>query len=395
MTPREIYAERKRPLVETYAHLEQDLLFGVLDALPCPAALLNLQGQTAYANEKAEALPISFFQIDWNDDERMAAGLTERRACHVPLRWPLEAGRDFAGVAELYPLTAGDRPVGALLLFKPSPIPLQKDLPPTVSSAMRTARERVRRFSLLAGPVFFLAEPHCGAAELARELHDLSAPEQPLAELTAASGQARSLDSVEQRLISPEGGSVLWEPAQELTVADLSRLLAWGEFSTTRLLILLPWRDACSDYSALFECAGGLTVSVPPLRRRPEDILPAAQHYLSVHAPAVGALASAFAEETKRALTLYDWPDNLRTLQQVVLDAALACHGNAIEPSDLSLPVAAEEAPLRQSRSHFTLHRIEQALAVHGRSVEGKRKAAQELGIGLSTLYRLLSENPL
>ncbi|MCL2084537.1 MAG: hypothetical protein FWH06_04670, partial [Oscillospiraceae bacterium] len=45
----------------------------------------------------------------------------------------------------------------------------------------------------------------------------------------------------------------------------------------------------------------------------------------------------------------------------------------------------------RRARHTFTYARIDALLAVYGNTTEGKRRAAKELGIGLSTLYRLLA----
>ncbi len=62
-----------------------------------------------------------------------------------------------------------------------------------------------------------------------------------------------------------------------------------------------------------------------------------------------------------------------------------------------SEPSVAPEGPeisgnLSRQRDDFTRQRIQKMLDIHGHTVEGKREAARQLGIGLSTLYRLMSD---
>ena len=61
---------------------------------------------------------------------------------------------------------------------------------------------------------------------------------------------------------------------------------------------------------------------------------------------------------------------------------------------ELTVPVRRKTAPvsLRRAQHKYTYARIEALIAIHGDTTEGKRRAAKELGIGLSTLYRLLAK---
>jgi DNA-binding NtrC family response regulator len=80
----------------------------------------------------------------------------------------------------------------------------------------------------------------------------------------------------------------------------------------------------------------GVEVVLPPLRQRPNDLLPLAHEILSEHE---GLRLSPAAAE---ALLAHGWPGNVRELKQVLRLAAILCEGGVIEPRDLRL-----EPPLR------------------------------------------------
>src|SRR5579872_3472336 len=69
---------------------------------------------------------------------------------------------------------------------------------------------------------------------------------------------------------------------------------------------------------------------VPPLRERLEDIVPLANHFLSINFP-----DTTLAEETLDALETHSWPGNVRELRNVVLAAAMNSENNLIRLRDL------------------------------------------------------------
>ncbi|HEY6909941.1 MAG TPA: sigma 54-interacting transcriptional regulator [Myxococcales bacterium] len=147
----------------------------------------------------------------------------------------------------------------------------------------------------------------------------------------------------------------------------------------------------------LFYRLRGVTVELPPLRARPADILPLAEHFL----PPQRMLAA----DARARLLSYRWPGNVRELRHVVQLAALLSESQVIRAHALQFDEAAEpwqprvcegEAPaLPQSavdlrgRSLGELEEmaIRSAMARHG----GNRRAvSQELGIARSSLLRKL-----
>src|SRR5207249_3571797 len=64
-------------------------------------------------------------------------------------------------------------------------------------------------------------------------------------------------------------------------------------------------------------------IDVPPLRDRPEDIVPLAMHYLAIAARSAGRVGLALSEAQKAALLEYDWPGNIRELEHVIERAVI------------------------------------------------------------------------
>ncbi len=129
-------------------------------------------------------------------------------------------------------------------------------------------------------------------------------------------------------------------------------------------------------------------IALAPLRQRPEDILPLAEHFLarlrrSLRKPVIG-----FTPEAQERLRAYAWPGNVRELENVVERAVILAHGDRIGLAELSLLPVPAPAPEDGGELKALEHAaILQALADTGGN---RRLAARRLGIGLRTLqYRL------
>jgi DNA-binding NtrC family response regulator len=148
-------------------------------------------------------------------------------------------------------------------------------------------------------------------------------------------------------------------------------------------------------------------VAIPPLRERRGDIPALARHLLTRIARQPGMRGLGITDEALGLLSGYDWPGNVRQLQNALFRAAILCDGDALTASDFphiashSAPrkavAAASEAgvTLYLADGHMrTLDAIEAdviRLAIghyRGRMTE----VARRLGIGRSTLYRKLAE---
>jgi DNA-binding NtrC family response regulator len=128
-----------------------------------------------------------------------------------------------------------------------------------------------------------------------------------------------------------------------------------------------------------------ITVSLPPLRERREDIRLLVPYFLEQNAAYGRKRISAAALQ---CLEVYPWPGNVRELQHVIQRAVILCAGDEIQPQDL--PAEVREGQRSTTPTTGSLEGIErQHIITILKQVGGHRaKAAALLGIDPKTLYR-------
>ena len=153
----------------------------------------------------------------------------------------------------------------------------------------------------------------------------------------------------------------------------------------------------------LFFRLNGITLRVPPLRERHEDIEDLAKHFVALNGRALGRTVPAtLTEEALQLLKEYPWPGNIRELRNVIERAVLIAEGERIQAADLSIQghrkVAAsslegaandtdERARLIHELSEVERRRIVDALT---RCAGNQTMAAELLGISRRTLVTRL-----
>jgi DNA-binding NtrC family response regulator len=139
-----------------------------------------------------------------------------------------------------------------------------------------------------------------------------------------------------------------------------------------------------------------VTIRIPPLRERREDVPLLAEHFAAKHGRAEGATVSS---EARELLQAYDWPGNVRELENVIARALALNPSGVVVPADL--PERLRDVPVEPARglplpSGFrpTLDELERRYAalVLSESAGNKTRAAELLGIDRKTLYRILGE---
>ena len=78
----------------------------------------------------------------------------------------------------------------------------------------------------------------------------------------------------------------------------------------------------------------GISIDLPPLRERPEDIRALAEHFLRQYAAESGSIAKTLSAPALGLLTGYPWPGNIRELENIIRSVALFAEGQVIEASD-------------------------------------------------------------
>ncbi len=132
-------------------------------------------------------------------------------------------------------------------------------------------------------------------------------------------------------------------------------------------------------------------IVLPPLRERPTDIIPMAEHILRQASRRLGKRIAGFSNEAQELLRGYPWPGNIRELQNVIERAAILCREGRIAPTHLNLaPHPSTQAVVGPKTLRDLEH--EAILAALAANEGNRRKAAEQLGIGLRTLYARLKE---
>ena len=143
----------------------------------------------------------------------------------------------------------------------------------------------------------------------------------------------------------------------------------------------------------LFYRISAISVHLPPLRERHDDILPLAGAFLKRFAAQASRDIRGFSADALERLTAFDWPGNVRQLQNEIQRGVLLCEGGEISAADLSITNAQSSIVVpvgEELDTNFTLlEGVERNVIVQTlKAVEGnKLEAAKRLGIGRQTLY--------
>jgi DNA-binding NtrC family response regulator len=101
------------------------------------------------------------------------------------------------------------------------------------------------------------------------------------------------------------------------------------------------------------------SLHTPPLRERKEDIFELAVHFLGRHARRIGKAVTHIDDDAVEALVAYDWPGNIRELENAIERAVVLADGPAITRDDLPLDI-------RQPTPHPTRRRARATAAAAG-----------------------------
>jgi len=272
--------------------------------------------------------------------------------------------------------------------------------------------------------VLLLGENGTGKTHLARSIHNQSPRrDQPFVTVNCPCLQPQLLESelfghvrgaftgavadTSGLVAAAEGGTLFLDEIGELPPALQPKLLRLlqercyervGEARTRTAdirIVAATNRDLAAEVAAgrfredLFYRLNVISLELPALRQRPEDILPIAQQLLDEFSKSVGRKMSGFSAEARMALQRHPWPGNLRELRNCVERAVILCEREVIGLDDLPNLSAAPVEATPQVGDFVTLATLEEA---HIRRVIERAgsfmQAARLLGINKTTLYR-------
>jgi DNA-binding NtrC family response regulator len=278
-------------------------------------------------------------------------------------------------------------------------------------------------------------ETGSGKALVARRLHYGSArADGPFVELNAAAipetlveselfGHERGAfsDARERKLglvEAADGGTLFLDEVGDLAAPAQAKLLSFLEsFSFRRVgatasrtvdirLVAATHRDLGQMMSEgkfradLYYRLNALTLRVPPLRDRREDVRPLATHFLSVDAQRFNKKFRALSEPAAQLLERWRWPGNVRELKALIQRAVLMNDAETLEPEHLPpelvtagidpvAPALAEAPAQIPTLEAVELRYMREVLALFGGN---KLRAAERLGITRQTLAKRLGE---
>ena len=144
----------------------------------------------------------------------------------------------------------------------------------------------------------------------------------------------------------------------------------------------------------LYYRLAAVQINLPPLRERGEDVLLIATAFLRQAATHYGKPIRGFNSEAREAMRAYAWPGNVRELRNRVGRAVVLAEGTYVGPvdSDISHAPQPEETSISFK---FNQQRIETDLITKAFTLSqgNLSRAAHELGISRSTLYRRLRQS--
>jgi transcriptional regulator with GAF, ATPase, and Fis domain len=200
----------------------------------------------------------------------------------------------------------------------------------------------------------------------------------------SAGGQAKLLRVLEQKVITRVGGS------QSIPINV--RIIAATNANLSEAVRAKKFRED------LYYRLGVVTLDLPALRERPEDILPLAEFFLRRFAVQAKRPQLQLSSEARRRLQSHTWPGNVRELRNLMERIAFLCPADRVEPEDLAFILSPEsdntklpaldlglDAATREFQRDFIRR------SIHHVS-DNMTDAAKLLGLHRSNLYRKMKQ---
>ncbi len=249
-------------------------------------------------------------------------------------------------------------------------------------------------------PVTIYGEPGTGKRTLGRIVHDESARSDNafvVASCREKFGERLHLE-IPDLAAQAGGGSLMLLAVDALSIPAQLELLGWinnwdARTPNTRLILTVEHDFADRESSALLDSAlreriDAISVMVPALRERGQDIERLARHFLGT----LSVDKKGFSNEALSALHVMHWPENLRSLERAVRRACEFGPGEIIDVAALGIERrthARRCLTLAEAREMAEEQAVRQSIL----STQGNiAKAARLLGVSRVTIYKLIAK---
>ena len=295
-----------------------------------------------------------------------------------------------------------------------------------VSTKMRHVLDQARKLAQLNAPLLIVGDTGTGKDMLAHACH-LASPraDKPYLALNCASIPE---DAVESELFghAPEGkkgffeqangGSVLLDEIGEMSPRMQTKLLRFLNDGTFRRVgedseVHVDVRVICATQKNLVELVqkgafredlfyrlNVLTLNLPALRDRPQDIMPLTEMFVARFADEQGIARPKLSADLSTTLTRYTWPGNVRQLKNAIYRALTQLDGYELKPQDILLPdfdaaaLPVGEEAMEGSLDDITRRFERSVLTQLYRSYPSTRKLARRLGVSHTAIANKLRE---
>lgn len=235
------------------------------------------------------------------------------------------------------------------------------------SPPMAELRERVKEAAAVDTPVLIEGERGTGRERVARLLHEIG-PRKHHDFVRVDPDEDDEPPHVDDQLARANGGTLLVKEIAHVGRGPQRKLLraikrgpghrdraGTNEFCDVRVIgatgvdLSRAVADELFD-PELYERLGGMRISLPPLRRRPEDVPLLLDHFARCESREIGGERLAFSSRSLDKLTAYSWPGNVAELRDVVRRLCLRRRRGHVELSDVEavLPPVEERVPVEQ-----------------------------------------------
>lgn len=293
------------------------------------------------------------------------------------------------------------------------------------SANFKKVLQQIEQVATTDATVLILGESGTGKELIARAIHNISnRSKQPLVKVNCATLPANLIESelfghekgaftgaVEKkigRFELADGGTIFLDEIGELPVelqAKLLRVLQEGEFerlgnpktmkvnvrviaATNRnLKLAIEKKEFRED---LYYRLNVFPVICPPLRERKDDIPLLVKHFCKKHEGKIGKIVHTIPDKVNEALMAYDWPGNIRELENIIERALILSREGVLEYGDW-VPA---HAPVTNGAPKSSVTKLEEVEKEHilavlkqtGWRVSGEKGAAKILGLNATTL---------
>jgi len=293
----------------------------------------------------------------------------------------------------------------------------------STSPAMQRAVALARQVATSEATVLLRGESGTGKSVLGRAIHSWShRAAKPLGIVSCPSFPSELLESElfghvkgaftgavrdnPGRIAASEGGTLLLDEIGDLPLSLQPKLLRFlqdreyervGDYKTHKADVRIIAATNVHLETAvkegrfredLFYRLNVIQIEIPPLRERPEDVVPFAERLLAFHGRNNHRFFTGFAQEALQALATYPWPGNVRELSNVIERAVILCRVDRVGIDCLPSSLA-PEGFTPNIGDPVSLEKIEEQ---HIRRILASTKSLQEaaeiLGMDKATLWR-------